>query len=172
QEPRGWNRRFPSRPSIEARARNIARLLLRNAGWWDTLAAADHEVLCGLEGEFGAFFRWMDREFHEHGAQPLAALQVGVQDQEFEATVLAILAEDSLQPHGRVVDDPETPFAELQAAILAFRLDVLDLQLRQVRELPGTDPDRVRQETELIKEQFALKKQQFSVLKTSRKDIM
>ena len=171
-EPRGWNRRFPIRPSIEANAKNIAQLLLRNGAWWDELTVSDHEVLCGLEGQFGEFFRWLDGQAHEHGPQPLAALQVALAGQPFEPAIVAVIEHDNLQPLGRVVDDPETPLPDLRAAVVALRLDVLDLQLKQVRELPPSDASRTQQETGLIKEQFSLKKLQFELLKNAKIHIM
>jgi DNA primase len=159
-EQRGWSRRrYPILPSIEAGASNIARLLLTNALFWDTLTAQDHEVLCGLEGQFGEFFRWFDGQAHEHGPQPLAALDVAMVGQSFEPALRKIIALDNLQPFERVVEDLGTPVSDLKLAVLTLRLDVLDLELKQVAALPGSDPAKTPRQIELIKEQSVLRQQ-------------
>jgi hypothetical protein len=71
-----------------------------------------------------------------------------------------IIELDSLQPSGRLVEDPEMPVADLHSALVKLQLDVLDLELKRIQALPSTDPGRVAQEEQLIRQQFALKKQQ------------
>jgi len=158
--PKAPSRRLGIRPSIEASASNIARLLLANSRFWEVLNSGEHEILCALEGDFGDLFRWIDSQMHEHGPQPLAALAVGLEGQPFEAVARRIIELDSLQPSGRLVEDPETPLADLHSAVLKLQLDVLDLELKRVQALPATDPARVSQEEQLIRQQFALKKRQ------------
>ena len=158
--PRPRARRLAIRPSIEASASNIARLLLGNSGLWEVLSSGDHEVLCALEGDYGDLFRWIDHQTHEHGPQPLAALAVGLEGQSFEAAARRIIELDSLQPSGRLVEDPEMPLEDLHSAVLKLQLDVLDLELKRIQALPSTDPSRVTQEEQLIRQQFALKKRQ------------
>ncbi len=154
------SRRLGIRPSIEASASNIARLLLGNSGLWDVLTGGDHEILCALEGDYGDLFRWIDSQAHEHGPQPLAALSVGLTGQSFEVVARKIIELDSLQPSGRLVEDPEMPLADLHAAVLKLQLDVLDLELKRVQALPSSEPSRAIQEEQLIRQQFALKKRQ------------
>jgi len=166
QESHTWGgRRVPVRPSVEARARNIVQLLLRNSWFWEELTALDHEALCELEGQFGDFFRWFDGQSHEHGPQPLAALEVGMQAQTFEKMVREIIEIDNLQPLGRLVEDPQTPLSDLRSAVLQLSLDVLDLELKQVQALPSTDPDKSVREEELIRELNALRKQRENLKK-------
>ena len=158
--PKAPSRRLGIRPSIEASASNIARLLLGNSRFWEVLNSGEHEILCALDGDFGDLFRWIDAQAHEHGPQPLAALAVGLEGQPFEAVARRIIELDSLQPSGRLVEDPEMPLADLHSAVLKLQLDVLDLELKRVQALPTTDPSRVGQEEQLIRQQFALKKRQ------------
>ncbi|MHB1123682.1 MAG: DNA primase [Ramlibacter sp.] len=148
------------RPSLEASASNIARMLLANARLWEMLSHAEHDLLCGLEGDFGELFRWLDHQAHEHGPQPLAALSVGMQGQPFEAAARRVIELDKLQPSGRVVEDPGFTAADLRAALVKLQLDVLDQELKRVQALPPTDPERAIREEQLIRRQFALKKQQ------------
>jgi DNA primase len=169
--PTQWTRRYTTRASVDANARNIAQLLLSQSQWWEELTHADHEVLCGLDDELGAFFRWMDAQVHDHGPQPLAALQVALQALPFQAMVGELIALETMQPEGRVVDDVAPPLEDLRRTVLALRIDVIDLQLRQLQGLPATDPSRPAREAELIREQFELKKQ-LNLLKTRDKRIM
>jgi DNA primase len=169
---RPWTRKFPSQPSIEANAQNAARLLLANSGWWDELGMPDHEVLCGLEGGCGELFRWLDTQAHEHGPQPLAALMIAVEGQSFEPMVKRLIELETMQPHGRMIEDADPPLRELRRLVSAVRLDVLELQLKQVQALPTTDPSRAPRELELIRDQFELKKQHLLLLKTPETDIM
>src|SRR6185369_16601185 len=169
---RPWTRKFPSQPSIEANAQNAARLLLANSGWWDELAMPDHEVLCGLEGGCGELFRWLDGQAHEHGPQPLAALMIAAEGQSFEPIAKRLIELETMQPHGRMVEDTTPSLRELRRLVSAVRLDVLELQLKQVQALPASDPSRAPRELELIRDQFELKKQHLSLLKTPEKDIM
>ena len=55
----------------------------------------------------GDLFGWLDAAFHEHGAQPWAALAVALQGQPFTAQVGALMDYDNLQPSGRVVVEPD-----------------------------------------------------------------
>ena len=148
------------RPSLEASASNIARMLLADARLWEVFSHAEHDLLCGLEGDFGELFRWLDHQAHEHGPQPLAALSVGMQGQPFEAAARRVIELDKLQPSGRVVEDPGFTPADLRAALVKLQLDVLDQELKRVQALPPTDPERAIREEQLIRRQFALKKQQ------------
>ncbi len=148
------------RPPLEASASNIARMVLANAGLWEGLGHAEHDLLCGLEGDFGELFRWLDHQAHEHGPQPLAALSVGLQGQPFEPVARRVIELDKLQPSGRVVEDPGFTAADLQSALVKLQLDVLAQELERVQALPPTDPERAMREEQLIRRQFALKKQQ------------
>ncbi len=158
-------RRLPVRPSVEARASNIVQLLLRNSSFWEQLTALDHESLCALDGQFGDFFRWFDSQAHEHGPQPMAALEVGMQEQPFEKMARKIIELDNLQPLGRLVEDPETPLTELKTAVLQLRLDVLDMELHLVQAMPPTDPGKRIQQEALIREQNALRTQRENLKK-------
>ena len=152
-------RRTPTRPSIEAHARNIASILLSNCSFWDQLNALEHETLCALEGLYGELFRWIDHQMTEHGTQPLAALAVAMQGQTFEDTARAIIDIDNLQPLGREVETTEASISDLRVTLIKLRLDIMDAELKRLQGLPSTDPNRVMQEDQMIRAQLALKKQ-------------
>jgi len=152
------SRRLPIRPAMEAGASNIARLVFRNPGFWEQLTAADHEVLCQLEGVFGDLFRWIDSQVHEHGAQPMAALLAGMGGQPFEAQARQLIEFDNLQPLGRQIEDPETPLSDLRVAVTRLHLEAIDMELKRVQSLSSSDSTRTEQEKQLIQQQLAYKK--------------
>jgi len=155
-----WRWRVALRPSIEANARNVARLLLSHSPWWDSLTTADHELLCALDDPLGALFRWLDAQAHEHGAQPLAALQGAWTGTAFAGLADELARHETMQPLGRTVDEPAPTPVDLQRAMLALRLDAIDQELKAVQALPPTDPTRRLREDALILEQFDLKRRQ------------
>ena len=152
-------RRLLVRPALEARANNIARLLLRNTHFWEELTPADHQALCQLEGSFGEIFRWLESQMHEHGALPLGQLSGSLAGQPFEPVVQELIALDTLQPLGRQVDDLASSLADLRRALNHLRRDVIEQELLQLRTLAPDDPARSEQEALLIRQQLALKKE-------------
>ena len=154
--------RLAARPSIDVFASHIATLVLRNTSLWEGLSSVDHDLLCALEGAYGDLFRWTDQQVHEHGPQPWAALDIGVQDQPFEAVARKLVAQDSLQPIGRVIEIEDVPLADVRATLVKLHLDVIKEELKRLQALPPSDPERLSQERELILRQFAVRKASLS----------
>ncbi|KQP18201.1 DNA primase [Pseudorhodoferax sp. Leaf267] len=158
----GSRTRLAARPSIDAYASHVATLVLRNTSLWEGLNGADHDLLCSLEGPYGDLFRWTDQQVHEHGPQPWAALDIGIQEQPFEAIARRLVAQDGLQPMGRVIEIEDVPLADVRATLVKLHLDVINEELKRLRTLPPSDPARIGQERELILRQFAVRKASLS----------
>jgi DNA primase len=156
--PRPSRGRSASRPAVQAQASHVAMLLLRNTQLWDSLTHADHDLLCGLDGPYGELFRWVDQQVHEHGPQPWAALDVAVQEQPFEPEARKLVAQDNLQPLGRVFEIEEVPLDDVRTTLTKLHRDVIAEELRHLQTLPASDPERIGRERELILLQLALKK--------------
>ena len=156
--PRPSRGRSASRPAVQAQASHVAMLLLRNTQLWDCLTHADHDLLCGLDGPYGELFRWVDQQVHEHGPQPWAALDLAVQEQPFESEARKLVAQDNLQPLGRVFEIEEVPLEEVRTTLTKLHRDVIAEELRHLQTLPASDPERIGRERELILLQLALKK--------------
>ena len=154
--------RLATRPSIDAHASHVATLLLRNTSLWEGLSSPDHDLLCALEGPYGDLFRWTDQQVHEHGAQPWAALDIGLQGQPFEPVARKLVAQDTLQPAGRVIEIEEVPVTDVRATLVKLHLDVINEELKRLRTLPPSDPQRIGLERELILRQFAVRKASLS----------
>jgi DNA primase len=146
------------RPALQAHASHVAMLLLRNTQLWEHLTQDDHDQLCSLDGLYGELFRWVDQQVHEHGAQPWAVLDIGIQEQPFEDAARKLVAQDNLQPLGRVFEIEDVSLAEVRKTLTKLHRDVISQELARLRELPPSDPERIGRERELILRQFALSK--------------
>ena len=85
-------RKSGARQAMRQPADRIAWMLLLESRWWETLAAADHALLCDLPGWHGDLFRFIDRQAAEHGAMPWAVLRERVAEQEWASSALALVA--------------------------------------------------------------------------------
>ncbi|GAC1390711.1 MAG: hypothetical protein NVSMB34_04520 [Variovorax sp.] len=137
----GRTRERPGRIQPLARADIAARLLLANMTQWEGLSHELHALLCNLPGAHGPLFNWLDRQLHEHGVQPWAALREGMRGQEFEALAERLMT----GADGAPVDDAQGHRALDAAAELRSVLDfMLDehLMARQTEAIAavGTDP--------------------------------
>ena len=120
----------PARPGASARparvgaagrkaarqpADRIAWMLLLESGWWETLSAADHALLCELPGWHGELFRFLDRETAEHGVRPWAALRERIATEPWAPAALAVVdSEDpAIEP---VADDLPRSLHQLRSA--------------------------------------------------------
>ena len=150
------SRRKAVKPKMLALAEHIARLALRNSAAWDLLTGPDHELLCSLEGPIGDLFSWLETSFHEHGAQPWAALAVGIEGTTFADLASGLMAYDNLQPSGRVVEDHENPEEDLKRTMKRLHLGVIEEEIAAANQLPMSDPNRVERLKELSRRQMAV----------------
>jgi DNA primase len=156
QRAYGAGLRQPVKPRTVAFAETIARLVLRHSGSWELLGHEDHEVLCGLQPPLGDLFSWIDTGVHEHGGQPWAALQAGLQGQDFAGRAEQLMAYDESQPLSRVVEDIDTTEKDLRLSILEIHLDLAGTAIEQASQLPQSDPARMERLLELSRRQEAL----------------
>lgn len=107
QESRGQGpaaRRQARPPTVSRRVRqppdHAARMLLRNAGLWNALTDADHELLTRLETWHGDLFRWLERNLTEHGPREWPELRTDIDTQPFAAQARELVdgAEVSITP--------------------------------------------------------------------------
>jgi len=105
----------PGRTPARQPADRIAWMLLLESGWWETLSAADHALLCELPGWHGELFRFLDRETAENGARPWAALRERIAAEPWAPAALAVVdSEDpAIEP---VADDLPRSLHQLRSA--------------------------------------------------------
>jgi DNA primase len=142
-----------------AYAETIARLLLRNSGAWEQLTQHDHEVLCRLQPPLGDLFSWIDAGVHEHGGQPWAALQAGLQGLDFSARAEQLMAYDESQPLSRVVEDIDTAERDLRLSMLEVHIDLLASEIEETSRMPQSDPARHERLLELSRRNTFLQQQ-------------
>jgi DNA primase len=176
-----WHRRASPRammrPALEAHARNIIRLVLRDTARWGELTDAEHEMLCRIDGLYGDVFRWLDAQALEHGHQPLAALLVALEGSSMAPLVSAIYAEDTLSANlsdkaDRVNEPPEadTSAKDLKVCVTKAWLEVMGDDLAQLAaqraEEGASSPESDRQYQHMLTKQLQLKRTLLELLKT------
>ncbi|MGZ5847405.1 MAG: DNA primase [Ramlibacter sp.] len=142
QRAYGAGVRQPVKPKTVAFAETIARLVLRHSKAWELLTGPDHEVLCGLQPPLGDLFSWIDATSHEHGGQPWAALQAGLEGQPFASRAGALMDYDASQPLSGAVEDLDTTERDLRLSILEVHLDLVASAIDEAGRLPQSDPGR------------------------------
>ncbi len=160
--PQFAGKRKAIKPKMQALAEHIARLALRNSAAWDLLTGPDHELLCSVEGTIGDLFSWLETGHHEHGAQPWAALAVGLDGQSFSSLAAGLMEYDSLQPSGRVIEDVETPEDDLKKTMTRLHLGVIEEEIALANQLPMSDPGRLERLKELSRRQMAVQSQRIN----------
>ncbi len=73
-----------------------------------------------------------------------------------------LVAQDTLQPAGRVIEIEEVPLTDVRVTLVKLHLDVINEELKRLRTLPPSDPQRIGLERELILRQFAVRKASLS----------
>jgi DNA primase len=125
----------------------VLQLLLAHAEWWDQLSPQAHDLLHTLPAPHGALVAWLERELHEHGPRPWAALRVAL-----EQDPLAELARDALPG-----DEPgEETLADLERLVDALHLKEVQAELEALAENLPADAAAREQHMGRIRELTAL----------------
>ncbi len=132
--PRG--RTLPtSRPDV------AARLLLSNPSQWEGLSHELHAMLCDLPGLHGQLFAWLERQSHEHGVQPWAALREGLRGTAFEALAERAMTGPDGAPVGHAEGEQAADAARELRNVLDYMLDDrLKAQQSEAIAAVGADP--------------------------------
>ena len=177
-------RRTPIRPALQAHARNILRLLLRNPALWDSLSNADHDMLCRIADPFGEAFRWLDAQHHEYGPQPTAALLAALDGSPLQPLLQAIYDADNM--HANLADGNAAPpdeasggdaasAHEWQLCLLQAWHEVISAQVQELEQrqrpvpgpadAPGAPPPDEARYRELLQQQLQLKRQLLELMR-------
>lgn len=140
-------RRLAGRVLPASREDRVLRLLLTQAGGWDRLSAAEHQVLLALPAPHGALFAWLESQLHEHGPQPWAALREGLRGQAHERHAVMQISQmmDSVPPDWSEARSILAQLLELQknAEITALIANADDPAVMQrLRELMAQPPKK------------------------------
>jgi DNA primase len=128
-----------------SRADHAARILLEQMAALESLSVEDHALLCHLPAPHGPLFVWLERQWHEHGAQTWVALREGLHEHESEALALKLMAGFELNDSA---DTSETP-DELRKLIDRMLIEQLKLEETQAIEAAKADPSALQHYREL-----------------------
>ncbi len=134
------------------RADHAARLLLDNMATLETLSGEDHRLLCQLDAPHGPLFAWLERQWHEHGTQPWAALQLGLKDHPSETYARQLMTDYVL---GDEIDVQET-LAELRLLLNRMQIAQLKVDETLAIEAAKTDPSALERYRQLQNRRMAL----------------
>jgi DNA primase len=138
-----------------SREDHAVRLLLNEPAAWDRLSPAQRQMLIGLPAPHGTLFGWLEEQWHEHGSQPWAALQLALVKQPFADQVQRLMA--SLP----AVD--QTPVEESRRELQGVLARILDEQLKRQESIAlqavGSDPQALARYRAINAERKALQQQ-------------
>jgi DNA primase len=150
-------------PPLATRADRVARTLLSQPSAWNCLTPEDHHLLAKQPDPLGALFRWLESQWHEHGAQPWAALQQAIAQEDFAQVANQLISQGlHLQPI-QSPDDPSPPppdsHAELREVLSRMHID--DLMGRETLALAeaGSHPESLQTYREIHDRRLALQRQ-------------
>ncbi|MCU0764154.1 MAG: DNA primase, partial [Hydrogenophaga sp.] len=115
-------RMLGSRKAVASRADRAVGLLLASPQAWDSLTADDHSLLAHLPVPHGPVVSWLEAQFHEHGAQPWAALREALRGHEHEVWACSQVEQVLLG------GDADTELTELAGVMALLRVDALTAQ--------------------------------------------
>ncbi|MBX3622599.1 MAG: DNA primase [Rhizobacter sp.] len=124
--------RMGGRAAPASPADTAVRMLLLHSDWWQQLDADDHELLAGLPAVHGPLCAWLERQVHEHGPSPWAALEQALLGTEWADEVRRLVPE-------AVLGD-EMHFADLRRLIDGMWIKVLAARQEALIQQAASDP--------------------------------
>ena len=122
--------RLRSRPA--GPAEHALCLLLQHNEWWDHLSPQDHDLLHQLPGSAGELCAWLERQLHEHGAQPWGMLEAALQGHALQAAAQRVM--------GRMAAQDEGTFEDLRSMVNLLWREQLVARSHELAAQAGSDP--------------------------------
>ena len=139
----GWNDEdWPNsaarlRAAPASRASRALQIVLTDPAAWPALGEPDQHLLCSQPAPHGPLFAWLDRQFHEHGPQPWAALRQALRGHPLEAA--AVHEVQTLLALEGIASDRD----DLQSVLRGARVE--DIKRRMDAALAAGDMQAYRQ---------------------------
>ena len=111
--------------------------MLTDPAAWPALGEPDQHLLCSQPAPHGPRFAWLDRQFHEHGPQPWAALRQALRGHPLEAA--AVHEVQTLLALEGIASDRD----DLQSVLRGARVE--DIKRRMDAALAAGDMQAYRQ---------------------------
>lgn len=134
----GWpNSAARLRAAPASRASRALQIVLTDPAAWPALGEPDQHLLCSQPAPHGPLFAWLDRQFHEHGPQPWAALRQALRGHPLEAA--AVHEVQTLLALEGIASDRD----DLQSVLRGARVE--DIKRRMDAALAAGDMQAYRQ---------------------------
>ena len=138
----GWNDGWQNsaarlRAAPASRASRALQIVLTDPAAWPALGEPDQHLLCSQPAPHGPLFAWLDRQFHEHGPQPWAALRQALHGHPLEAA--AVHEVQTLLALEGIASDRD----DLQSVLRGARVE--DIKRRMDAALAAGDMQAYRQ---------------------------
>ena len=125
------------RAAPASRASRALQIVLTDPAAWPALGEPDQHLLCSQPAPHGPLFAWLDRQFHEHGPQPWAALRQALRGHPLEAA--AVHEVQTLLALEGIASDRD----DLQSVLRGARVE--DIKRRMDAALAAGDMQAYRQ---------------------------
>lgn len=125
------------RAAPASRASRALQIVLTDPAAWPALGEPDQHLLCSQPAPHGPLFAWLDRQFHEHGPQPWAALRQALRGHPLEAA--AVHEVQTLLALEGIASDRD----DLQSVLRGARVE--DIKRRMDAALAAGDTSAYRQ---------------------------
>lgn len=135
----------PGRIAPASRADHAARMFLGQMAHWDAFSAEDHAMLCQLPPPHGPLFIWLERQLHEHGAQPWGAVREGLRDHDSEPLALRLMGAQEMVGS----DDHQDGLQELRNLLRRMLVEHIKAQETAAIDASRSDPTALHRYREL-----------------------
>ena len=148
-----------------SRADLVARSLLTTPEAWEWLTAEDHHLLSAQPAPLGPLFAWLEGQWHEHGPQPWAVVQLALEGQPFatlaqrlvsQALALTLPRDDEGTP---AEDNPADLQRDLREMLDRMLIDDLKQRETQAIEQATTEPGALQTYRDLQARRLLLERQ-------------
>ena len=113
------------RGHVTSRVDHVARVVLTTPQAWGWLNAEEQHLLAEQAEPFGPLFTWLEAQWHDHGPQPWAALQMAMREQPF-ALQAARAVEQANTLGSEDADETQAELRELMRRMLIEHLQLLE----------------------------------------------
>ena len=156
QGKRAWQKSKPAyqsgRGHVTSRVDHVARVVLTTPNAWGWLSTEEQHLLAEQDPPFGSLFTWLEAQWHDHGPQPWAALQMAMRDQSF--AMQAARAVEQANTLGS--EDAVETQAELRELMRRMLIEHLQLLENEAISQAETDPSALVRYRDLQARRVAL----------------
>ncbi|MDP4608629.1 MAG: DNA primase [Burkholderiaceae bacterium] len=156
---RAWQKKTPyasgivgGRGHVTSRVDHVARIVLTTPQAWGWLSTEEQHLLAEQDAPFGGLFTWLEAQWHDHGPQPWAALQVAMAQQPFALQAARAVEQAETLGH----EDTAETEAELRELMRRMLIEHLQRLENDAIAQADTDTSALARYRDLQARRFAL----------------